>query len=612
MKLFLLLIFFTRGVRPCPTECTCMPKESPIAVDCKYRAITEDTLQNVPSSATQLYLTNSNITFVLKRSIFYRLRNLQILYIDNDPAQTKNVTKVKVFEDGVFQDLKKLQILGLSWIQLETLREQTFQGLTGLQRLFLTGNKLKTIVDGAFKDLGNVYQLLLQENELQTINSGLFIGLKKLDDLNVTKNQLSSISGLKEAGELKRIHLSHNKLRSIRTDFFSDLPNLDEVAISFNPFTSISPDVFNHITKLKSLTLESDELTCQCDFMSFVWNMIYKEKHAEVKCKKNGVFFSTEGSKQLTDEDVKGMGCTNSSSWSDWGEPGLCKGGRSVQRRTCINHFQPPHCPGKPNNASLCSPITYADYSIAQGEIKMTSVSKDGSGILSPEQLNREIILDDQNFRTSLERELQSRLYGKYKFKTRRVDVLWHRVKAEEPYLRVQYEIKMDKTEESIANENPLPKETGLYFGGYEGHVIPEWSTIWDYDECIMEPCDVNAKCILVKSNFNFGCQCLSEYEGSGFECEKRKEKPLPKVHVSALLITFLIVGAWVLVIICVIISRWYSKMKEQKRDNESEKIQEKYERGQTNAAASYGSTTSGPSSAGGKQDTPEITFTSF
>ena len=36
-----------------------------------------------------------------------------------------------------------------------------------------------------------------------------------------------------------------------------------------------------------------------------------------------------------------------------------------------------------------------------------------------------------------------------------------------------------------------------------------------------MNPCDENARCILVKSNFNFGCQCLSNYEGSGFKCEK-------------------------------------------------------------------------------------------
>ena len=57
-------------------------------------------------------------------------------------------------------------------------------------------------------------------------------------------------------------------------------------------------------------TLESDVLTCQCDFMSFVWNMIYEDKHAEVKCKKNGQFFSMEGSKQLTEQDVKGMGCS--------------------------------------------------------------------------------------------------------------------------------------------------------------------------------------------------------------------------------------------------------------------------------------------------------------
>ena len=68
----------------------------------------------------------------------------------------------------------------------------------------------------------------------------------------------------------------------------------------------------------------------------------------------------------------------------------------------------------------------------------------------------------------------------------------------------------------------------------------------------------------------------------------------------------------WLLVVVCVIVSRWHSKIKERKREQEADRKQEKYERGQINKGYgqdSYGATTQGPNTSSADNqplDTPE------
>ena len=109
--------------------------------------------------------------------------------------------------------------------------------------------------------------------------------------------------------------------------------------------------------------------------------------------------------------------------------------------------------------------------------MKIAGVTKDGSS-LSANQLSYETSLNREDFVKSLALELRFVLYGKYPFKNEEVTRIEMRVRNEEPMLHVNYELRMERTDVSIANENPIPQEKRLSFGPYQGTVLPEWSTI--------------------------------------------------------------------------------------------------------------------------------------
>lgn len=47
-------------------------------------------------------------------------------------------------------------------------------------------------------------------------------------------------------------------------------------------------------------------------------------------------------------------------------------------------------------------------------------------------------------------------------------------------------------------------------------HNVRILSTL-DIDECLANPCDVNAKCINTKKSYR--CECNTGYSGDGFTC---------------------------------------------------------------------------------------------
>jgi len=143
----------------------------------------------------------------------------------------------------------------------------------------------------------------------------------------------------------------------------------------------------------------------------------------------------------------------------------------------------PPVCVGPKGNHSSCS-ITYADYSIATGEIKFSNFKKE-SRLLSVNDINRETTLYQESFRRSLITELKYNLYNEFDF-TKNFTITSTRsiVELDEPMLLVKYHLRMSKTYHSIAEENPLPREMTMQFGIYEAHTKEEWSKISGKKTC--------------------------------------------------------------------------------------------------------------------------------
>ena len=88
--------------------------------------------------------------------------------------------------------------------------------------------------------------------------------------------------------------------------------------------------------------------------------------------------------------------------------------------------------------------------------------------------------MDRADFIESLALDLKYELYSQFHhdFKNKEVNRIEVRVRNEEPVLHVTYELKMERTDLSIADENPVEKEKRINFGYYEGTITPEWSTI--------------------------------------------------------------------------------------------------------------------------------------
>ena len=88
--------------------------------------------------------------------------------------------------------------------------------------------------------------------------------------------------------------------------------------------------------------------------------------------------------------------------------------------------------------------------------------------------------MDRTAFINSLAEDLKTTLYSQFKdnFKIEEVNRIDVRVRSEEPVLHVSYELKMQRTDLSIAYENPVERRKRFSFGGFEGEIKPEWSTI--------------------------------------------------------------------------------------------------------------------------------------
>ena len=88
--------------------------------------------------------------------------------------------------------------------------------------------------------------------------------------------------------------------------------------------------------------------------------------------------------------------------------------------------------------------------------------------------------MDRADFIELLALDLKYALYSQFHhdFKNKEVNRVEVRVRNEEPVLHVTYELKMERTDLSIADENPVEKEKRINFGYYEGTITPEWSTI--------------------------------------------------------------------------------------------------------------------------------------
>ncbi|KAL4641042.1 hypothetical protein GN956_G11784 [Arapaima gigas] len=145
------------------------------------------------------------------------------------------------------------------------------------ERLELNGNNLTRINKNDLSGLKYMRVLQLMENQIGTIERGAFDDMKELERLRLNRNQLHQLPELlfQKNAALSRLDLSENFIQAIPRKAFrgaTDIKNLLTFSptalfprtLNNNNISSIPVSSFNHMPKLRTFRLHSNNLHCDC------------------------------------------------------------------------------------------------------------------------------------------------------------------------------------------------------------------------------------------------------------------------------------------------------------------------------------------------------------
>ncbi|KAM9346827.1 toll-like receptor 7 [Symphorus nematophorus] len=270
-----------------PCDVTEANNGSVVTVDCTERSLSDIPL-GIPRDTTNLTLTINHIP-KLNSTSFQGLENLTEIDMrcncvpikigPKDHMCTQSVT----IEENTFTSLRNLRALYLDGNQLDSIPK----GLpSNLILLSLEVNHIFNITKANLSEIRNVQMLYLSQNcyyrnpcnNSYAIEEGAFLQLENLTLLCLKSNNLSFIPHQLPTS-LKELYLYNNNIQRVTDEDFKNLSNLEILDISGNcprcynaPFPcdpcpnnsplNISKSAFKMLTKLKTLRMHSNSLTC--------------------------------------------------------------------------------------------------------------------------------------------------------------------------------------------------------------------------------------------------------------------------------------------------------------------------------------------------------------
>ncbi|XP_072175405.1 G-protein coupled receptor GRL101-like isoform X2 [Diadema setosum] len=140
---------------------------------------------------------------------------------------------------GVFDGLRRLELLDLMNNNLTHLESGSFRGLYHLKMLDLDGSPLTGLREN-FADLWSLERLLLKSTNLTVLNATLFSGV---------------------GARLKRLNLRGTEIQTIERGTFLNLSRLEDIVYS-SLATPLYPGVFDGLHSLKSMYVYDPRLCC--------------------------------------------------------------------------------------------------------------------------------------------------------------------------------------------------------------------------------------------------------------------------------------------------------------------------------------------------------------
>ncbi|CAH2223120.1 toll-like receptor 8, partial [Pelobates cultripes] len=233
----------------------------------------------IPSSLKILSLQENNI-FSISNESFFRLTQLEELYLGNNCYYGNKCNKSFEIQDGAFAGLQQLTVLHLNSNNLTKVPSKL---PLSLEVLYLNNNKIQVISRHDFKNLVNLTVLYLSGNCPRCYNAAYpcepcagqsslkihqhaFKDLINLRELSLCNTSLKSIPSkwFENTTRLQILHLERNYLveEMKSAEFLLKLPLLEILDLSFNyelqsypKYVNIS-NTFSSLTSLKELHLQ--------------------------------------------------------------------------------------------------------------------------------------------------------------------------------------------------------------------------------------------------------------------------------------------------------------------------------------------------------------------
>lgn len=142
---------------------------------------------------------------------------------------------VKALSSDNFRNLKKIDLLDLSFNEIEFIKSGFFDDLEVLRILKLFSNEIYHVGQNAFKNLKNLQTLYLGKNDLKTIEFDIDT-LVELRNFSMPHNQLSILHEklFENNKKLEIVWFDNNKIHTIAATFFDDLEHLRYVDFKNN------------------------------------------------------------------------------------------------------------------------------------------------------------------------------------------------------------------------------------------------------------------------------------------------------------------------------------------------------------------------------------------
>lgn len=232
--------------------------------------------------------TNNKLQFILNANLIILIILVQLQYVVSGSGQDKCIPQCSCttvhskFSSNCrnlsFRQIPKgphntdIQKLDLSENEIPQLYRDEFKeaNLTNLQTLYMKNCTIQEIHPDAFVEMPILIELDLSNNLIKELHIKVFQGMPKIRKIFLNHNLLEQLRDhlFYNLTFLYAIELKNNRIHTIGLKTFHLLP-VQTIQLDNNRLTILKEEMFDSLSKLKSLALAENPWNCTCELREF-------------------------------------------------------------------------------------------------------------------------------------------------------------------------------------------------------------------------------------------------------------------------------------------------------------------------------------------------------